>query len=129
MNNTHKIFGPILGVTRGNTVRQKPEHVKTDSVDITRDFLALYRFLSLVEDVIFVNNVTFLITMSHGNKSVTFEYLSSRTSKELSKKLKGVIKLYGQGSTIVQTVLMDMELDSTKDKLMGMTVVNTSAAK
>ena len=94
-NNAHKSFGPILGGTRGKTVRQNPEHVTTDYVAIPRYFLALHRFVSLVEDVMFVNNIPFLITMSHGIKFVTVEYLSSRTSKELSKKLKIVMELYG----------------------------------
>ena len=68
----------------------------TDYVAIHRDFLALHRFVSLVADVIFVNNIHFLITMSHGIKFVTFEYTSYLTAKELSKKLKRVMKLYGR---------------------------------
>ena len=91
--------------------------------------LALYWFLSLVADVMFVNNIPFFITMSCGIKFVTVEYLRTRTAKELSKNLKRVMKLYGRGSMIVQNILMDMEFDSTKDELMGKTVVDTSAAK
>ena len=37
--------------------------------------------------------------------------------------------LYSRGSIIVQTILMDLELNSTKDEFMGKTVVNTSASK
>ena len=128
VNNANKIFGPILGGTRGKTVRQNTEHVATDYVAIPRDFWEWYRFVSLVADVMFVNNITFLITMSRGIKLVTVEYLSFRTPKELSKNLKIVTKLYGRGSMIVQTISMDMEFDSTTDELMGKTVVNTSAA-
>ena len=95
VNNAHKIFGPILGGARGKTVRQKPEHVTTDYVSVPREFLSLHRFASLVADVTFVNNIHFLITMSHGIKFVTFEYTSYLTAKELSKKLKRVMKLYG----------------------------------
>ena len=129
MNNDHKSFGPILGGTRGKTVSQKPDHLTTDYVAIPRDFLALHRFVSLVEDVMFFNNIPFLITTSRGIKFVTVEYLSSHTAKELSKNLKRVIKLYGRGSMIVQTILMDVEFYCTKYELMGKTVVNTSAAK
>ena len=71
MNNTHTIFGPILGGTRGDTVRQKLEHVTPDYVAIPRDFLALHRFVYLVSDVMFVNNIPFLITVSRGIKFVT----------------------------------------------------------
>ena len=129
VNNNHKIFGPILGVTRGKAVRQNPEHVTTNYVAIPRDFLTLQRFVSLVAHVMFVHNKTFLTTMFRGIKFVTVEYISARTAKELSKKLNRVMKLYGQGSVISQTILMDMEFDSTKDELMGKTVVNTYSAK
>ena len=108
VNNAHKIFGPILGGTRVKTVRHKPEHVTTDYVAIPMDFSALHRFVSLVADVMFVKNIYFLMTMSCGIKFVAVEYLSSRTAKELSKKIKRVMKLYGQGSMIVQTILMDI---------------------
>ena len=95
VNNTQTIFGPILCGTRGEIVRQKPEHLTTDYVAISRGGLALHRFVSLVADVVFVNNIHFLITMSSSIKCVTVGYLSSCTAKELSKKLKRVMKLYG----------------------------------
>ena len=90
--NAHKIFGLILGVARGKTVRQKPEHVTTDYVTFPRYFLALHRFVSLVSDVMFVNKIPFLITISRGIKFFIVEYLSSSTAKELSKRLKSVMK-------------------------------------
>ena len=39
------------------------------------------------------------------------------------------MKLYSRGSMIVQNILMDMEFDSTKDELMGKTVVHSSDTK
>ena len=39
------------------------------------------------------------------------------------------MKLYGRGSMIVQTILLDMEFDSTKYGIMGKPVVNTFSAK
>ena len=104
VNNAHTSFGLILGGTRGNTVRHKTDHVTTYYIAITRDCLALHRFVSLVTDVMFFNNIPFLITISRGIKFVIVEYLSSRTAKELSKNLKRVMKLYGRGSMIVQTI-------------------------
>ena len=66
VNNAHTSFGLILGGTRGNTVRQKTDHVTTYYVDIPRNCLELHRFVSLVKDVMFVNNIPFLIIMSRG---------------------------------------------------------------
>ena len=77
----------------------------------------------------FVNNIPFLINMSRGIKLVTIEYLSSRTSKEPNKNIKIVMKLYGRGSIIFQTILLDMKFYFTKYESIWKTVVNTSAAK
>ena len=39
------------------------------------------------------------------------------------------MKSYSRGSMIVQTILTDMEFNSTKNELMGKTSVNTSSEK
>ena len=98
-------------------------------VAIPRDFLALHKYVNLVADVMFVNNTTFLTTMSPVIKFMTVEHIPSSKDKQLSKNLKITMKLYSRGRIIVQTILMDMEFDSTKDELMGKIVFNTSAAK
>jgi len=125
----NSIYGPDLKALRGKTVRNAPEHVQPDYVEIPKDFLLLHRSVTLVADVMFVNNVPFLITMSRGIKFITVEHVKSRTAKQLSRSLVRIMQLYSRGSMIVQTILMDMEFDSTVNELMGKTVVNTSAAK
>ena len=81
----HKMFGLNLAGTRGNTVRQKPDMVVIDYVDVTNDFIRLHKFVTLVEDVMFVSCTTFLITMSHGIKFVTVEQILTHTAKQLAK--------------------------------------------
>ena len=77
----------------------------------------------------FVNSIPLLITMYRGIKFVTDKQIPRSTTNKLSKNLKILIDLYSRGSMILQTILMDMEFDSTKDELMGRKVVKTSAAK
>ena len=84
--------------------------------------------MTLVADVMFVNNIAFLVTLSRGVKFVTAEHVKSRTAKQLAKSIKRVMQLYGRAGMVVQTVLMDMEFDKTIDELSDRTVVNTSAA-
>ena len=60
MNNAQKIFGPILGGTGGKTLRQKPYNLTKDCVAIPGFFLVLTSFVSLVTDVMFVKQHTFL---------------------------------------------------------------------
>ena len=126
---SHTIFGPDPKGIRGKTTWTPPEHVTTDYVQIPRDFIKLHKYVALVADVMFVNNIPFLITMSRKIKFITVEHIPTRTAKQLSKGLKRVMRLYSRAGMIVQTILMDMEFDKTADHLMDSTVVNTSAAK
>ena len=59
-----------------------------DYVAVPREFLQLYKFVTLVEYVIFLNSAPFLITMSRGMNVVTVNNMTTRTAKQLSKYLK-----------------------------------------
>ena len=85
--------------------------------------------MTILADGMFVNNTNFLITISPGIKFMTVEDISSSKDKQLSKKLKITMKFYSRGRMILQTILMDMDLDSTNDELMRKIFDNTSAAK
>ena len=85
--------------------------------------------MTLVANVMFVNNIPLLVTLSHVIKLVTAENMKSRTAKQLDKSIKRVIQLYSCRSIIVQTVFMDVEFHRTVDELSDRTVVNTSAAQ
>ena len=72
---------------------------------------------------------TFLITMYCGINFVTAKHILSRMAKQLLKELKIIMDFYSRGSTIVQNILMYLELNSTKAELMGKTFVKTSSAR
>ena len=87
-SNSVTIFGPNLTGERGKTVRRKPERVDTEIVQILRDFYVLHHFVTLTADVMFVNSIPFLTTLSRKIKLRTAEFLPSRTTSQLSKSLK-----------------------------------------
>ncbi len=65
-----------------------------DYVEIPRDFVDMHKYVTLVADVMFVNGLPFLVTLSRGISLVTVEYLPSRTAKRLALTLERVIKVY-----------------------------------
>ena len=109
-------------------MRQAPSRVRTEYIEVPRDFLLLVKNVTLVADVMFVNKVPFPITMSRKIKFITVEFLSSRRAKQLSYSIKRVLQLYRRAGLSVQTVLMDMEFDKVADALKGDIVINTAAA-
>ena len=85
VTNAHVMFGPNLAGTRGKTLQQNPDRVVTDYVDVPKDFLEFQKFVTLVADVIFVNGLPLIFTMSRGIKFVSVKHIPPRTAKKLSK--------------------------------------------
>ena len=127
VHNANRIFGPALANLRGKTTEKK-EHVRVDYVKIPRDLVNMHTYVTLVADVMFVNDLPFLVTSSRGICLVTIEYLPSRTAKRLALTLERVIKVYTRGGFVVQTMMMDKEFEKLVDLLHNVTI-NTTAAQ
>ncbi len=83
VNNAHYIHGRDLANIRGKMTRRKPEHVQVDYVQIPRDFVNMHKYVTLAADVMFMNGLPFLVTLSRGISLVMIEYLPSRMAKHL----------------------------------------------
>ncbi len=88
VNNAHHIYGRNLANIRGKTTKRKPEHVQIDYVQIPRDFVKMHKYITLAADVMFVNGLPFLVTLSRGISLVKIEFLPSRTAKHLVHTLR-----------------------------------------
>ena len=88
--NAHTMTSPNLSGTRVKTVRHHMDRVVVYYVSVPREFLKLYKFVTLVADVTFVNVTPLLITISYGIYFVTVQHVPSLTAKKLSRSLKGL---------------------------------------
>ncbi len=87
ITNAHSIFGPSIAGVRGQTTHQKPEQVEAVVGRISDDFHRLHKFVVLTTDVMFVNSMAFLTTLSWKLLLSTVEQLPSRTATQLSNSL------------------------------------------
>ena len=71
--------------------------------------------MTLTVDVMFVNGVPFLVTLSRKIRLFTVEFLPSRTAAKLTDYLVKVSKLYARGGFTVQTILFTK--NSTRSKI------------
>jgi hypothetical protein len=71
------IFGPNVGSLKGKTVRQGGIHVNPEYHQIPMTIMEKYRELTLCVDVMFVNKLPFLVTISRGIKFGTVEFIKS----------------------------------------------------
>ena len=61
----------------------------------------------MTADVLFVDGISFLLTVAIKLKSVTVEHTPVRTAKSLVKHIKRVMQVYDRAGFTVRYVIMD----------------------
>ena len=110
------------------TVRKKPECVHGETRSVPMDFYKLHHFVTLTADIMIVNGVPFLTTLSRKIKLRTVEHIQSRTVASLSKALTKVLKLYARGGFTVNLIMMDGEFAKLESSF-DIVEINTTAAR
>lgn len=125
--NAHTIFGPDLANIRGKTVRRKPHHVSTELVEIPQQILSTQRNVTLSADVMFVNQVPFLVSSSRHINLTTIEFIPRCSASKLGFLLQRIMTVYARAGFTVQTILMDNEFSKVTDHTPNV-LINTTAA-
>ncbi len=125
----NEIFGPNLIGIRGKTTRRKLGIVRNKVVGIPNQIVERNRTVWLAGDVMFVNGIAFVVTVSRGLKFITAHHLPSREAKDLADSIRETIKIYQRGGFKVQTLLMDWEFEKIRSLLPEVLVNTTSAGE
>jgi hypothetical protein len=88
------IFGPDVGSLKGKTTRSTPHKVRPGLVDLPAEILSHYCDVTICADVMFVNKIPFVITISWSIKFGTAEMLPNRLSKSLAAAMKLLLLLW-----------------------------------
>ena len=73
VKNAKLIFGPDITSLKGEPVRRKPASVVTDYVENPREIFESCKELEVSTDVMFINKLPFLVSMSRRLKFTTIE--------------------------------------------------------
>ena len=87
----------------------------------------MHHFFTLTADVMFINGLTFLATLSRDIRFGTAEHIPSRTAQQLDNSLMKVVKLYDKDGFFVCNVLMDGEFEKVKPEI-SLLEINIPAA-
>jgi hypothetical protein len=88
-----RIFGSDIGAIKGKTTRKKPIKVIDDSIEIPKELIASQYAVTLC-DIMHVNGLQFVTTISKNLKYRTAQFIPSRSSSEYTKVIKIVIAMY-----------------------------------
>ena len=71
VKNAKLIFGPDITSLKGKSVSRNLASVVTDYVDIPREIIELRKELEVSTEIIFINKLPFLVSISRGLKFTT----------------------------------------------------------
>ena len=122
------IWGPELGILKGKTVRLPSEQVRVINTPIPKVILERYRKVELAGDVMKVNGVPFLVTISCELKFGTTQHLKNQFMKTILAAIKEVNGIYRRRGFVITTMSMDGQFDSLTADLMDMGIALNSAS-
>ncbi len=107
-----EIFGPNIGSLKGKTVRRKGDHVTTTRhCSVSIEILQRHQRVVLCIDLMFVNKVPFLMTISRDIKFGTAEMLHRRDAKYILKAIKNVKAIYNKQGFKITRIHTDNEFE------------------
>ena len=63
----------------------------------------------------FVNNLAFVITYGRGLGLIAAKFMQNQMANQLVCNLRQIIKLYSRAGSVIQTILIDMEVKVTPE--------------
>ena len=118
-----KVYVPNVQALKGKTVRTKSSPVVTDYVEVPRSIIEENRNVTLSVNVMFVNPIPFLASISWHLKFTTSETLHNCTTSQLVQCITNVKALYAKRGFNVSTALMDGEVVPMRTALLKMGVL------
>ena len=115
--NAEFIWGPDLGSLKGNTVRSQPLPVRTQSCTILLSIMQQYWNVSLSADVMKVNGIPFLMTISKHIKFGSAGKLDSLDNKTIISHFRVVVRVYATRGFRVSIILVDNQFESMQGDL------------
>jgi len=103
------IYGPNIGALQGKTPRQNVGHVVAIADPVPADVLLTHREVTLAVDLMFINKVAFLITVSRGLRIGSIHALDNRQASTVRNSLLFVLKKYERRGFRINTILADEE--------------------
>ena len=122
------ILGPDIGSMKGKTARQSPLIVDSLVTAVPVDVLKEYQEVTLFVDIMYVNKVAMLVSLSRKIKFGTIEVIPNNKSTVLLKGMKSILQVYQRRGFQIETALMDGEFGHLRGELasMGVTLNETS---
>jgi hypothetical protein len=123
--NAEHIFGPDTGSLKGKTVRKASDQVRSGDLEpIPATIMAHYRKLVLCVDVMKVNKMQFLVTISRAIKFGTVAWLKNAKADTILKQITYVRNIYIKRGFLLEIFEVDGQFEPLRGAIseMGVTL-------
>ena len=123
-----QIFGPDIGSLKGKTTRRNPPIVDSPITSVPTSILERYRDVTLCVDIMYVNRVAMLVSISRNIKFGTIEAIPNKKSATIVNGVTGTRQIYRRNGFNVVAAMMDGEFGHLRGELadMGIALNETS---
>ena len=117
-----RIWGPDVGSLIGKTVRHGQHGVRIEIEPIPREIMENHRNVTLAGDIMKVNKVPFLVSISQNIKFGTVEAINNQKAKTILLAVQNIRRLYRSRGFRVRVMKMDGEFECIRGELADMQI-------
>ena len=108
---TQDIYRPNLSSLKGKTIQWTLPHLPSGVDPVPPDLLERHPKVTIIMDILFINNIPLLLSMSCGLKFMTIEVLPNRQIKTIRVKVQTICRLYWDHGIGVESIFADAEFE------------------
>ena len=112
-----KVFGKDITTLKGKSVRTKPVPVVTDYVSVPKALMKKHRNVELCADIMFIQGLPFLTTISKKIKYRTIEWLKDRSKESLLAAFDTVFQIYNKAGFQIAKLFVNPEFRVLEDEM------------
>ena len=115
------ILGKNISALKGKTVYRQGTQVSGRTEGVPRGIQSRFQRAVLAVDIMFVNKIPFLVTISKGLRFGTSEVLKNRHASTVAKAIENVLRVYRRRGFRVTECKADMEFEPVQNLFQGTT--------
>ena len=105
------IFGTNIGSLQGKTVRKKSKRIITTIHELPTEIIKRHGNVTIEADVMYVNGIPFVVTMSRHIHFCTAELIKNEKSATIATAIKQVLQIYHRRGFKVNFLLGDGQFE------------------
>jgi hypothetical protein len=116
--NAKLIYGKDLGSIQGETTRSQHGAVIPNYMNIPPDLFMVHQHVKLCIDILYVNKIPFLLSISRNIQFTTIARLPDRCATTLTNLIRKICKLYERRGFIIAMCFIDNEFEALRGGLL-----------